>query len=153
MGIPIPTAALGLPWGLNFNPHTHPIPIPMGIPIPTAALVNTPGTVLNEKFWEGADCYRMCLSVISARRRSAHKNYTVSLHHQVLSKTVCFVPRLVLEAPLMIVPSLVLEAPLMIVPQPRPRSTPRDCAQPRPRSAPHVYNGNSASYFVRFAQM
>ena len=32
----------GLPWGLNFNPHTHPIPIPMGIPmgipIPTAAL-------------------------------------------------------------------------------------------------------------------
>jgi len=38
MGIPIPTAALGLPLGLNFNPHTHPIPIPMGIPIPTAAL-------------------------------------------------------------------------------------------------------------------
>ena len=42
MGIPIHTAALGLPWGLNFNPHTHPIPIPMGIPmgilIPTAAL-------------------------------------------------------------------------------------------------------------------
>jgi len=37
IGIPIPTAALGLPWGLNFNPHTHPIPIPMGIPIPTAA--------------------------------------------------------------------------------------------------------------------
>jgi len=30
----------GLPWGLNFNPHTHPIPIPMGIPIPTAALQN-----------------------------------------------------------------------------------------------------------------
>ena len=28
----------GLPWGLNFNPHTHPIPIPMGIPIPTAAM-------------------------------------------------------------------------------------------------------------------
>jgi len=28
----------GLPWGLNFNPHTHAIPIPMGIPIPTAAL-------------------------------------------------------------------------------------------------------------------
>ena len=32
MGIPIPTAALGLPWGLNFNPHTHPIPIPMESP-------------------------------------------------------------------------------------------------------------------------
>jgi len=33
----------GLPWGLNFNPHTHPImiTIPMGIPIPTAALPDT----------------------------------------------------------------------------------------------------------------
>jgi len=23
----------GLPWGRNFYPHTHPIPIPMGIPM------------------------------------------------------------------------------------------------------------------------
>ena len=32
------TSQPGLPWGLHFNPHTHPIPIPipMGIPIPTA---------------------------------------------------------------------------------------------------------------------
>jgi len=30
----------GLPWGRDFYPHTHPIPmgIPMGIPIPTADL-------------------------------------------------------------------------------------------------------------------
>ena len=53
MGIPIPTAALGLPWGLNFNPHTHPIPIPMGIPmgipIPTAALVINNKRISNEK--------------------------------------------------------------------------------------------------------
>jgi len=26
----------GLPWGRNFCPRTHPIPIPMGIAIPTA---------------------------------------------------------------------------------------------------------------------
>jgi len=53
MGIPIPTAALGLPWGLNFNPHIHPIlipmGIPMGIPIPTAALVINNKRISNEK--------------------------------------------------------------------------------------------------------
>ena len=52
MGIPIPTAALGLPWGLNFNPHTHPIPIPMGIPIPTA-LDGSPGSSYRSVNWIG----------------------------------------------------------------------------------------------------
>jgi len=38
----------GLPWGRNFYPHTHPVPIPMGIPmgicIPTVDLRAAVGT-------------------------------------------------------------------------------------------------------------
>jgi len=43
-GSPYTRQSLGLQWGRNFYPHTHPIPIPMGIPIgihiPTADLAS-----------------------------------------------------------------------------------------------------------------
>jgi len=53
-GSPYPRQSTGLPWGRNFYPHTHPIPmgIPMGIPIPTTYLI------INRQLGDGWAGYR-----------------------------------------------------------------------------------------------